>query len=105
MWERKAVDELLRKAAWALIAVLLLHAIIEKTSLRTPLDFSIHFLGGASMAFFFFHALDCFEAMLGTTTAFTRYLFSFSFACTGSACFWGSLESYFPTPSSTLISR
>lgn len=34
------------------------------------------------MAFFFYHALDCFEAMLGTTVAFTRYLFSFSLACT-----------------------
>jgi hypothetical protein len=77
-----ALCKLLRKAAWAPIAVVLFHAIIEKTSLRTPLDFPIHFLGGASMAFFFFHALDCFEAMLGTMTAFTRHLFSFSLACT-----------------------
>lgn len=86
-----AFRKLLGRAAWAPIAVLILHAIIAKTSLRKPLDFSIHFLGGASMAFFFFHALECFEALLGTTTPFARYLFSFSLACTV-GLFWEFAE-------------
>ena len=77
-----SLRNLLARAAWAPIVVLILHAIIAKTSLRKPLDFPIHFLGGASMAFFFFHALECFEALFGATTPFARYLFSFMFACT-----------------------
>jgi hypothetical protein len=58
------------------------HAVIAKTPFRKPLDFPIHFLGGASIAFLFFHALDCFEALFGALTPFARYLFSFSLACT-----------------------
>lgn len=34
------------------------------------------------MAFFVFHALDCFENLLGSLQPPARYVFSFSLACT-----------------------
>jgi hypothetical protein len=77
-----AIRTLLIRAAWAPSAVLILHAVIAKTSLRNPLDFPIHFLGGASIAFFAFHTLDCFKTWLGPMTPLARYLFSFCIACT-----------------------
>lgn len=80
--------QLLLRAAWAPIAVLILHAFVEKTSFRQPLDFTIHFLGGASIACFLFHALQCFRMIFGSTTALGCYLFSFALACTGGPLFW-----------------
>ena len=74
--------QLIKRAAWAPIAVFIFHAGVARTSLREPLDFTIHFLGGASIAYFLFHALLCFEALLGKPTGFGRYLFSFALACT-----------------------
>jgi hypothetical protein len=67
--------------------VVILHEAVAKTSLRDPLDFTIHSLGGASIAFFFFHALHCFERFLGATTMLGRLLFSFALACTAGV-FW-----------------
>jgi hypothetical protein len=77
-----AFRKLVVRAAWAPIAVLVLHAVVAKTSLRNPFDFPIHFLGGASMAYVAYHALDCFKTWFGAITWLTRYLFSFCFACT-----------------------
>ena len=77
-----ALRHLLLRAAWAPITVLILHAIFAKTPLRKPLDFSMHFLGGASIAFFLLHSLHCFEPLVGAATRFGRYLFSLALART-----------------------
>jgi hypothetical protein len=73
---------LLAKAAWAPVAVLVFHAIIVRTPFRKPLDFPIHFLGGASIAYFSFHALIRLSPLFGETTPWARYFFSFTIACT-----------------------
>ncbi|CAN5880182.1 hypothetical protein BH11VER1_BH11VER1_20880 [soil metagenome] len=83
--------QLLLKAAWAPISVLVFHAIIAKTDLRHPLDFTVHFSGGAAIAFFLFEALSSFELMLGTLKPLGRYLFSFALACTV-GLFWEFAE-------------
>jgi hypothetical protein len=88
-----AIRNLLIKAAWAPIAVLILHAVVARTSLRNPFDFPIHFLGGASIAFLSFHALECFQRWLGPMTLLARYLFSFCVACTVGV-FWEIAERF-----------
>jgi hypothetical protein len=78
----RGLRTLILRAAWAPVAVLVLHAIVAKTSLRNPWDFPIHFLGGASIAYFAAHALHCLHILFGPLKALTRYLFSFCIACT-----------------------
>jgi hypothetical protein len=73
---------LLRRAAWAPIAVLIFHAIVAETPYRKALDFTMHFSGGAAIAYFSFVALHEFRSLLGMPTAFGRYLFSFALTCT-----------------------
>jgi uncharacterized membrane protein (DUF485 family) len=77
-----ASTRLLRRAAWAPIAVLILHAIVAETPYRQRLDFAMHFSGGAAIAYFLFVALHEFREWLGTPTPFGRYIFSFAMACT-----------------------
>ena len=77
-----ALFKLAWKAGWAPMAVVVLHSVVAKTPLRAPLDFTIHFLGGASMAFFCFHALECGAALFGEIRPPARHLFSFALACT-----------------------
>jgi hypothetical protein len=86
-----ALYQLLLRVAWAPIVVLIFHALIAKTRFRAPLDFTMHFLGGASMAYVFFYALDHLSFLLGSVTRGGRYLFSFSLACTVGV-FWEFAE-------------
>jgi hypothetical protein len=86
-----AIYKLPQRVAWAPIAVLIFHAIIAKTRLRTPLDFTMHFLGGASMAYVFFHTTDYLSVVLGKVTEVGRYLFAFALACTVGV-FWEFAE-------------
>jgi hypothetical protein len=95
---------LLLKAGWAPVAVVVFHAIVAKTSLRSPLDFTIHFLGGASIAFFLFHALEGFRNLFGNPTALGHYLFSFALACTV-GLFWEFGELFSDTFLHTHIQR
>lgn len=78
----RPLRDLLWKAGWAPVGVLIFHAAIAYTPLRDPLDFLVHFLGGASMAYFCFHALECFAAILGLIKLPVRYFLCFTFACT-----------------------
>ncbi len=78
----KSISRLLVRAAWAPVSVLILHAAVAGTSLRDPLDFTVHFLGGSAIAFFIFEAIECFPSLVGRITAFGHCLFSFTFACT-----------------------
>jgi hypothetical protein len=67
--------------------MLILHWAVKDTSLRQPLDFTMHFLGGAAIAFFVFHALDFGAPVVGHVTLTGRLLFSFALACTA-GLFW-----------------
>jgi len=73
---------LLCRAAWAPIAVLIFHAIVAETAHRKTLDFTMHFSGGAAIAYFLYVALHEFRDRLGSPTPFGRYVFSFAMACT-----------------------
>lgn len=77
-----AFIQLLRRAAWAPVAVLIFHAIVAETAYRKALDFTVHFSGGAAIAYFLFVALHEFRDWLGSPTPFGRYVFSFTMACT-----------------------
>lgn len=92
-WEAvlSVIYKLLLRVAWAPLAVLIFHAIVAKTRYRAPLDFMMHFLGGASMAYMFFYALDYFAPFLGSVSQVGRYLFAFSLACTVGV-FWEFAE-------------
>lgn len=96
--------KLLIHTGWAPIAVLIFHRMIYGTPHRTALDFTIHFLGGASMGFCFFYALDYFKGWVGQTTPFGRYLFSFSLACVV-GLFWEFAELFSDTYLRTHIQR
>ncbi len=73
---------LLRRTLWAPLAVLVFHAAIARTSWREPLDFWMHFSGGAAAAFCAWHALLSAEPFLGKNTPLGRALFAFALACT-----------------------
>ncbi len=73
--------QLLFRAGWAPLAVLILHAVVAKTPFRGPLDFAMHFSGGAAMAYFLFEAQRCFQEFLGNLTPLARYLLAFALAC------------------------
>ena len=64
-----------------------------RTPYRQQLDFVMHCSGGVSIAFFLWHALDCFAHWFGKLTSFARYLFTFALACTV-GLFWEFAELY-----------
>ena len=78
----KALQQLMLRAGWAPLLVLVMHQIVARTSMRQALDFWMHYSGGVAISFFLWHALDCLEAWFGRLTAFARYVFTFSMACT-----------------------
>lgn len=82
---------LLLRAGWAPLAVLIFHQEIMRTPWRQKLDFVMHYSGGVAIAFFLWHALDCFAHRFGRLTVFARYLFTFSLACTV-GLFWEFAE-------------
>lgn len=82
---------LLLRAGWAPLAVLIFHRAIRYTPYRQPLDFVMHYSGGVAIAFFLWHALDCFAHWFGRLTPFARYLFTFALACTV-GLFWEFAE-------------
>lgn len=84
---------LLIRAGWAPLLVLVFHQAIMRTPYRQQLDFVMHYSGGVAIAFFAWHALDCFASWFGTLTAFARYLFTFTLACTV-GLFWEFAELY-----------
>lgn len=78
---------ILREAAWAPVALLLLHAIVLRTPYRAELDGVLHFLGGAAVAFFFYQVYRILTDVLGEFRPLTHYLLAFALACTA-ALFW-----------------
>ncbi len=87
----KALRQLMLRAAWAPLLVLVIHQIVARTSMRQALDFWMHYSGGVAIAFFLWHTLDCLETWFGRLTAFARYVFTFCMACTV-GLFWEFAE-------------
>ncbi|WP_395740020.1 hypothetical protein [Prosthecobacter sp.] len=87
----KPLLRLLLRAGWAPVAVLFFHQLIIHSPNRQKLDFVMHYSGGVAISFFIWHALDCFAHWFGQLTAFARYLFTFSLACTV-GLFWEFAE-------------
>lgn len=87
----KRLPQLLLRAGWAPVAVLIFHRLIYFTPYRQPLDFVMHYSGGVAIAYFLWHALDCFASWFGTLTPFARYVFTFCMACTV-GLFWEFAE-------------
>ena len=73
---------LLREAAWAPIAVLILGAIIVRLPDARELYWPLHVFGGAALAFFFFQAIGIAAGSLGRLAPLGRYLMAFALACT-----------------------
>jgi hypothetical protein len=84
---------LLLRAGWAPLLVLVFHRIFYHTPWRQPLDFVMHYSGGVAIAFFLWHALDCFAHWFGALTPFACYVFTFALACTV-GLFWEFAELY-----------
>ncbi|WP_395717722.1 hypothetical protein [Prosthecobacter sp.] len=87
----KPLFQLILRAGWAPVAVLIFHRIVFNTPWRQPLDFAMHYSGGVAISFFLWHALDCFASWFGTLTPFARYVFTFALACTV-GLFWEFAE-------------
>lgn len=77
--------------AWAPAVVLLFHRAIAHTPLRKPLDFTVHSMGGAAMAYCAWQGIRCFPALFGRITAFAATALSFCFAVTVGV-FWEFAE-------------
>ena len=72
---------LMREAAWAPVGVLLLHSIIVRTSYRQDLNWVVHALGGAAMAFFLYRAAVLGERYLGRLRPLAQHLLAFGLTC------------------------
>ena len=72
---------LLGQAAWAPIGVLLLHAFITRTAYRQELNWLVHALGGAAMAYFLYHGVLLGERYLGRLRPLAQYLLAFGLTC------------------------
>ena len=78
---------MLRRMAWAPLAVLILAWCIGRTRIAPDLWSSLHLLGGAALAFFFLGCID----VLSATHPLARHVAAFAFACTG-ALAWELME-------------
>jgi len=77
-----------REAAWAPIAVVILHSLAGKLFGHEPyVDPVMHFLGGFAIAFFFYRLFTLPFELFSTPSRLTLNLLAFGLACTA-ALFW-----------------
>ena len=82
------ITRVLRDAAWAPLAVLILHALLGSVLGHEPyVDPTMHFLGGAAAAFFVRHASRVAGRLLGGPTQYALDLLAFGSTC-AIALFW-----------------
>ena len=86
-----AALQLLRRAIWAPVLVLIIHQIVLRTPWRRELDFCMHFSGGMAAAYLSWHALEHLAPWIGTLTRAGRILFAFAGALT-IGVFWEFAE-------------
>ena len=63
--------------AWAPLAVLILHAILEPT-FGSRVDPYLHILGGAACQYFFYNVLSLGFVWIGTLSGFAKRIFAFT---------------------------
>ena len=86
------IKKLFLKAAWAPFFVLVLHNSIAKIFGHKPsLDPTMHFLGGAAMAYFFYQAILIGQGWFGQSKPLARSFIAFCIAVTV-AVFWEFME-------------
>lgn len=78
---------LLLNPGWAPLAVVLLHVVLAEFGLTHRFDHLLHFLGGASVAYFLHGILLWFGPRVGLGPQWISYLVAFTGACTV-AVFW-----------------
>jgi hypothetical protein len=86
----RRVLRILLEPGWAPFSVLLLHAVLAEFGLTQRFDHLLHFLGGTSIAYFFFRLLDLFS-LFPPTHHWAVYLVTFTSSCT-TALFWEFTE-------------
>ena len=80
---------LLLNPGWAPLAVVVLHLVLAGYGLTQRLDHLLHFLGGASIAYFFLGLFASLPA--ARSPSWVLYLLTFAWACT-IAVFWEFAE-------------
>lgn len=82
-----------RTAGWAPFCVVVLHRIVLVSGLRQyrVCDWTLHFLGGLTIAFFLFHVLVLLEAQIGRLSRAAHLALTYTSACTVAA-FWELAE-------------
>lgn len=84
----RTLGKVAREAAWAPIAVLILHEVAGRIWGHEPhVDPVMHFLGGLAAAFFFRHAASTAGTLLGRPTPLALDLLAFGLTC-AVALFW-----------------
>jgi hypothetical protein len=76
-----ALVRLFRDGGWAPLAVIVLNALVVASPWAHSLYWLLHLLGGAALAYFFFHAYRIFEVS-GSARPLVAYALAFSLACT-----------------------
>lgn len=72
---------LLISAGWAPVCVVLLNAFVVRTAYRQDLNWLVHALGGAAMAYFLHRAAVLGERHLGQLRPPAQYLLAFGLTC------------------------
>lgn len=73
---------------------MLVHQAATAAKVSKPLDFWIHFSGGAAIAYFLYHAIQAFPAWLKTSSRLGDILFAFALALVTGLCWeFGELAS------------
>jgi hypothetical protein len=72
---------LLASAGWAPAGVLLLNILVVRTAYRQDLNWLVHALGGAAMAYFLYRAAGLSERHLGWLSPLAQHLLAFGLTC------------------------
>jgi hypothetical protein len=76
---------------WAPLAVVVLHLVLAQYGLTQRFDHLLHFLGGASIAFFLLGLLASLPSLFAHVPRWIHYLLAFTSSCTV-AVFWEFAE-------------
>src|SRR5688572_25989671 len=86
----RRVLRILLEPGWAPLSVLVLHGALAEFGLTERFDHLVHFLGGASIAYFFSRVLELFS-LFPSSQRWAVYLVAFTASCTA-AVFWEFIE-------------
>jgi hypothetical protein len=82
---------LLVNPGWAPLGVVVMHLVLAGYGLTQRFDHLLHFLGGASIAYFFFRFFALLPSLFGSSPRWVYYLLPFTSSCTV-AVFWEFAE-------------